>query len=92
MSNLSKKFLEKTEIEKKLFEILSSETTIEKSIDNIFDCDFETIGIDSMSFIKLVTEIERFFQIQFEDECLLISAYKKVGDFVSYIEKRIKKD
>ena len=59
--------------------------------DNIgLDTTFKEIEIESLNFITIIVEIEDNFGIEFDDENMLTSNYKTVGDFVNYVENIIK--
>jgi len=45
------------------------------------------IGMDSITFIKIIVSIEQEFQIEFEDEFLLITYFNTINDFVAYVDK-----
>ena len=49
---------------------------------------FEEREIDSILFIRLVVQCETEFNIQFEDEMLLITKFPNVGTFVDYVQSR----
>lgn len=58
--------------------------------DNIrLDTTFKELEIESVTFISIVVEIEDHFEIEFDDENMLISKYKTVEDFVNYVENII---
>lgn len=43
------------------------------------------LGINSMSFIKLVVGLEDKFDIEFDDDDLDVTRFKTVGDVAGYI-------
>ena len=45
------------------------------------------LGFSSISFVKLVTEVEEEYGIEFEDDYLVIEKFQYFGDFCDYIEK-----
>ena len=49
---------------------------------------FEDLEIDSILFIRLVVQCETEFNLQFEDEMLLITKFPDVGTYVEYIQSR----
>lgn len=60
--------------------------------DNIgLDTTFQEIELESITFINIVVEIEDHFEIEFDDENMLISKYQTVGDLVNYVESIITK-
>lgn len=65
--------------------VLDSEIIIKDSMT------FSDIGIDSLSYIQLIADIEESFEMEFEDEMLIIDAYENLTSFASYVETRMKK-
>ena len=60
--------------------------------DNIgLDTTFKEIEIESIIFITLIVEIEDHFEIEFDDENMILSYYQTVGEFVNYVENKITK-
>lgn len=55
------------------------------------DTDFNSIGINSITFVKIIVEIENHFGILFEGMDLLVSKYQKVHDLAEYVELILKK-
>ena len=49
---------------------------------------FDELEIDSILFIRLVVQSETEFNIQFEDEMLLITKFPDVDTFAKYIQAR----
>lgn len=49
---------------------------------------FEELKVNSISFIGLVVQCEIEFDIQFEDEMLLISKFPNVDSFAKYVQMR----
>ena len=47
------------------------------------------LAIDSLTFIKIVIEIEGEFDIEFEDEKLQFSEFPTVRALVDYVKKRL---
>ena len=76
-------------IQKKILEVIASK------IDEIFsgelslDMDFANIGLDSLTFIKLVINLESEFDFEFDDEMLLITVFPKLETMVEYVESKI---
>lgn len=77
----------KQNIEKEVISIFSEILEIES--DSItYKQTFENIELDSILFIRLVVQCETTFNIQFEDEMLLMSVFANIEEFISYIQKR----
>ena len=47
------------------------------------------LGIDSITFISLIIEIEDRYDIEFDDEKMMIEQYKTIGDLIIYIKESI---
>lgn len=76
--------------------ILISEKIINIIKNNIDDCFNEyitestyisQIGIDSLNFISIILDIEKEFELEFEDDMILLDKYNQVKDFVKYIQE-----
>jgi len=46
---------------------------------------FVDMNIDSITFIKLIVNIENEFEIEFEDEALLVEKYETIEDMHNYV-------
>lgn len=44
------------------------------------------IGMDSITFIKIIVEIESQFNFEFEDHVLSVRAFEKVSDLIDYVD------
>lgn len=71
-------------------------TTIKTNLDetvfsNItIDTDLSSVGIDSITFIKIIVALESEFNFEFEDEMLLITAFPTIKSMIKYMESKIK--
>jgi acyl carrier protein len=52
------------------------------------DADLASIGLDSMSAVGLVVELEAIFNIAFEDEELLLKHFDTVRKIVAKVEEK----
>jgi acyl carrier protein len=43
-------------------------------------------GIDSITFIKIVVELEKEFNFEFDDEMLSIAAFSTIMSIIEYVE------
>ena len=76
------------DIQKKVLSIF--ENILEVDSDSVKEEQtFEELEIDSILFIRLVVQCETEFNIQFEDEMLLITKFPDVKTYISYIQTRI---
>lgn len=46
------------------------------------------LGLDSIEFVNIVVETEELYDIEFDDENMLIETYKTVKDFVDYVKMK----
>lgn len=77
-------------IENEIIEIMKEAGELPDNIG--LDTTFKEIELESINFITIVVEIEDYFEIEFDDENMLISKYKTVGNFVNYVESIINKN
>lgn len=56
------------------------------------DCDtkLKSIGIDSISFVEFIVEIEMEFDFEFEEKYLSLEEFTTMKDLLNYIEKSVK--
>lgn len=85
--------MEKSEVKKELIDLI-----IETFKNQEFDANIieyidllDDLGMDSLSFISLVIEIESHFNITIPDETLLLDNFKCVDDIVVIINQEIVK-
>lgn len=73
---------------KTIIDIISREFNIEEKDQKILDqIDLlEDLGIDSMSFISLIVEVEATFDIVIPDECMLIDNFRKLDSIVNVVQ------
>lgn len=80
------------------FYIKNEELDVSKKVINIFenilkhtvflDDSIKNLGIDSLTFVELIIELEEKFDIIFDDEMLISSSFKTIQSFIDYIKKR----
>ena len=51
----------------------------------------EDMGMDSITFISIVVEIEEHFAVEVPDDILLLENFKSVDDIVSVVENELSK-
>jgi acyl carrier protein len=79
------------EIEMKLRNIIKSNSDAGDVADSIgIDEDFAALGLNSVSFIRIVVVIETEFEFEFDDEDLDYSRYENLGKMITYIESKVK--
>ena len=69
------------EIVNELFPALENEISL--------NTDLNTVGLDSISFIRIIVALEEEYDFEFDDEMLDISIYKTIKDFIHYVDKKI---
>lgn len=55
------------------------------------DDELSDFGLNSISFVKVVAEIEKVFGIEFEIEVMLAKKFKTIDAFVSYVDYKMQK-
>lgn len=76
-------------IQKQSFEVIVSNLNA-KFLNNVdLESDFSSIGLDSVTFITIVVALEEKFNIEFDDEMLLITRFPTIKSFVEYIELKV---
>ena len=83
---------EMPEIQKKALEVIASNLNSKYLDDISLDSDFANIGIDSITFIKIVVALESEFDFEFDDEMLLITAFPTVKSIIQYVESKVGAD
>lgn len=57
-----------------IMEIIKDTINLTESVDHIsLDTDLQNVGMDSLTFVRVVIEIENLFNVEFPDEKLIIS-------------------
>lgn len=77
------------DIHKKAFEVIISNLNDKASAKVSLDMDFNSIGLDSITFIKTIVALEAEFDIEFDDEMLLITKFSTVKSMVEYVEFKV---
>lgn len=83
--------MNKTEIKDRVIQIVSNifeERGFEKDVIEYIDL-IDDAGLDSITFVSLVIEIEAEFGITVPDEMLLPENFRQVDNFVSVIKHEI---
>lgn len=52
----------------------------------------DDMGMDSITFISIVVEIEEMFHITVPDDMLLMNIFRKVNDIVTVVEEELQKN
>jgi len=79
-----------TDVENKIRSIIGDNIDLIVPIDSIgLEDDLSGLGVNSVSFIKMVVAIETEFGFEFDDDSLDFNNFKTIGDLSSYINKRL---
>ena len=76
-------------IEDKVFESLKKNILLEIHSSEI---SLEELNIDSITFIKIIVLLESEFDIEFEDEKLLFSAFPTIQSMINYVKERMEEN
>lgn len=77
-------------IEEKITEIIIKYSDMEKNFQNIgLELILADIGIDSITFIKIVVAIETEFSFEFGDDELDFCKFPTVKSLVTYVQSRV---
>ena len=77
------------DIEGEIFELLSDFVENNQIIKS--DATLAELGIDSLTFIKLIIAIEKKYSIKFQSEMLDVAEFEKVSDLVEFIQKELER-
>ena len=72
-------------IEEKILKLLKELVLTEVTRDDLI----VDLGLSSIEYLMLIVQIEKTFNIEFEDDSLIMSAFSTVGDFIQYIKERV---
>lgn len=77
-------------IEKKIVQIVIENINMPKSMETIgLDMKLSDIGINSITFIKIIVAIENEFDIEFSDEDLNCDKFPDLECLISYVKNKI---
>lgn len=75
-----------------ILSILESKVNLLKKTEQIkFDDSLEELGVDSLSFLRIIIAIEQTFQIQFDLDSLDIANFTHLIDLYNYVKKEKEK-
>lgn len=80
---------ELTNIQKSIFQVIISNSTEKSTGFIMLDTSFANAGIDSISFIKTIVDLEEKFNIEFDDDMLYIGQFPTIRSMVEYVESKI---
>ena len=91
-TNMNDMINAKGAVEPQTDDIIKLITEIGELSDNIdLDTTFDKIELDSIGFVTIIVEIETNYEIEFDDENMLITNYQSIGEFVEYVKKKTAK-
>ena len=76
-------------IDKKIIELFIKFGEVQNNIG--LDTKFIELGLESIAFVSIIVEVEDNYEIEFDDENMLICNYQCIGDFVEYVKKKTAK-
>lgn len=74
-------------MKEKIIEIIRNACALEEK-EITPQTEFSDLSLDSLSFIEVIVNIEREYEIEFNDEKLNIYDWKTVEDLSHYVEER----
>ena len=78
------------DVEAKILEIINGSIDIPISINNIdLNSKLYDLGVNSISFIKMVVALETEFDFEFEDEDLNADRFSTIRSIITYVNDRI---
>ena len=76
-----------TDLENKVIEIICNNV---KSIGAANkDVSLSSLSIDSITFIKIIVNLEQEFNFEFDDEKLLFNAFNTINDLIVYVQDKV---
>lgn len=81
--------MEKNIIAEKVIEIIKAHSEENLRQENLLNLSFEDGIVNSLEFVSIVIELETEFDIEFDDDMLLISSYENIEQLVDYISQKV---
>jgi acyl carrier protein len=75
------------EIQKRIYDIIRNILSEQSFNDVNLETKFTEIGLDSITYVKLIIALEQEFQVEFSDEILLLSGFSTVKSLIEYLIK-----
>jgi acyl carrier protein len=77
-------------VEERVKEIITSHVDVSVDMDKVEDaCYLDTIGVNSINFIRSVLELESEYGIEFDVDKLGFDSFETFGNLIRYIEQKI---
>ncbi len=78
--------IKKKYIEFDVRKLIDEEVFLSKKIDQIESTDnLVDLGMNSITFIKLIVNIEKKYNIEFSNDIMIMDRFRTINDFVEYI-------
>ncbi len=77
------------DIQKIVFDVIVSNLSEKISSNISVNMDLNSIGLDSITFIKMIVALECEFDFEFDDEMLIITEFPTVKSIVEYVAMKI---
>lgn len=81
--------MEKNIIAEKVIGIIKAHSEENLRQENLLNLSFEDGIVNSLEFVSIVIELETEFDIEFDDDMLLISSYENIEQLVDYISQKV---
>lgn len=76
---------------KEIISIIVANTGTKILADDInMETSFDVLNLNSITFIKIIVNLESEFDFEFDDEMLVITAFPTIGSMVDYVKSKIK--
>lgn len=76
--------MDKEVVKKKIIEVINE--SLERDVTEFMeDNELQEIGLNSVSFIKIVVKLEQIFDVEFEDDALEYTKFKYLVDLCDYV-------
>ena len=79
-----------TDFQKMIYEVIVSDLADNIAPQISIDVDLNSIGLDSISFVKIVVDLETRFDFEFEDEKLSLSEFPTIKTLIDYVASMTK--
>jgi len=70
-------------------DILKVIKEIIKNDDIYLDQNIKEVGFDSLTFVKFVVQIEELYDIEFDDDMLMMDKFLTIASIVEYVDGKI---
>ncbi|MCL2702982.1 MAG: amino acid adenylation domain-containing protein [Defluviitaleaceae bacterium] len=78
-----------TEVQRKILQVIKSRVDQQFSNRVVMAASFEESGVDSLVYVELVVALEGEFDIEFDDEMIVTTAFSGFKGLVEYVESKV---